>query len=80
MDEPNPVKAAREWAGYESANQAAIALKLDQSQYNKIERGVLKPGRKLILKLVQGFGCRSDHILGLEPLPAAKPKRTKAAS
>lgn len=73
MDQPNPVKAAREWAGYESAYQAARALGLDQSAYNKIENGNLQPGRKTLLALAKGFGCRTDALLGLEPLPGREP-------
>lgn len=69
----NAVKAARIWAGFESANAAAKALKMDQSSYNKLEKNGRFPGGKMLKRLAHGFGCKADHLLGMEDLPAREP-------
>jgi transcriptional regulator with XRE-family HTH domain len=80
MDKPKPIQAARKWAGYESANQAARALGLDQSAYNKMEKGDHKPSADTLVRLARGFGCKTDHLLGLEDLPPRAEVPTPAAS
>lgn len=80
MQDENPIKKARIRAGFPSANQASTALGIGQALYNKYENGLRNPGGKNLVRLAAAFGCRVDHLLGVEPLPAAKPRRTKAAS
>ena len=71
------IKAAREWAGYTSANRASKALKMDQSHYNKLELEVFQPSADTLRDLAKGFGCSTDNLLGLKPLPR---RAAKAAS
>lgn len=69
--EPNTIRAARIWAGYESANAAAKALGIDQSGYNKLENvPEPNPSAPTLRALAKGFGCATDHLLGLADLPA----------
>ena len=73
----NHIKAAREWAGFPSANRAARTLGLDQSAYNKMEKGEGLPSATTLKVLATGFSCSTDNLLGLKPLPR---RAAKAAS
>lgn len=64
------VREARERAGFPSQGAAARAAGIDQATYNLYENGKKLPGRESLIKLANAFGCRVDHLLGREPLPA----------
>lgn len=64
------VKACRERAGFQSPQQAALALKIDPSQYRKIESGERGLNAQTAVRLARGFGCSTDELLGLRDVSA----------
>lgn len=73
MNEPtradNAIREARKWSGFASANKAAKAAGLDQSYYNKLENKTRRPSTPALISLSRTFGCSTDQLLGLDPLP-----------
>lgn len=67
-----PIQKTRIWAGFPSANKAAKALGMDQSRYNKLEKGVFEPSAATLRQLAKVFRCSADHLLGLAELPARR--------
>lgn len=71
MQDENPIMKARKRAGFKSALQASEALGFGQALYNKYENGKRNPGHENLKRMALAFGCRTDHLLGVEPLPEA---------
>lgn len=62
------LKEIRESRGI-SQRQAALALNLSPTVYNRYENGLREPSNALLLVIADYFGVTVDEILGRQPAP-----------